>query len=532
MIRWGKHGHRRRTTAMVAVALMGGLLSTPPAIAGGVLSGVVEAPTSAAADGSEPTTCANTPTGGTQIRAPYGPPELEAAMQSTWAAREQPGDGQFTYLVYVPATVSAGPVPLVVTIHGLAGNAKQHLAQTNWQTVADEHGFVVAVPNGHRRWDNEHDSVDIRFVRDVIADMRARNCIDASRIYVTGHSNGGFMTHRAACDMGDVVAAAASYAAGDVSSSPCPSDGRWPDGTTVAGWEPVPLGLWHGTNDSVVGYPAGRRGLRKWLERHDCDTTPTTTTDAFGLTEVFDHCRAGLSVAFRTLKAHGHAWPDGCGGNNSGTGGSVNCEPAPGAGPFPEAVDLARELWAFLSAHQRRTPAAAQPAPALRAPAAPSAEIATGAAGDGVEGGFDSEATFRRTYLDAGPQGLRVEFVFRVAYDGDGAGLGTSHPVCPTSNPGPGTQSMEGRTVTVSAEDRWGRVVAAEVPTEPVVVTTPDGTTEHVELVRAALPGSFHPNRTVLRAGYEGDVVKFWWACGTPPARYKETLQPGWRTGR
>ena len=526
-------GRQHRCAIVVAVmAVMAGVLAAPSAIASGALPTPAVPDLGATTATAAATPCVNEPTGGTQIRAPYLPAEAEAVLQGTWAEREQPGDAQFSYLIYVPSSVPEGAVPLVVTIHGLAGNAKQHLAQTNWQTVADENGIVVVAPNGHRRWDYDHESIDIRFVRDVIADVRARGCIDASRIYVTGHSNGGFMTHRAACDMGDLLAAGASYAAGDVSGSPCPSDGSWPDGNTVAGWEPVPLGLWHGTNDSVVGYPAGRRGLRKWLERHDCDTTPATSNDAFGSYEIYGSCLAGVSVSFRTLNAHGHAWPDGCGGNNSGTGGNVECEPAPGTGPFPEAVDLARELWAFLSTNRRHTPAAAQPAPALRAPAAPTTATVTEAADDGVEGGFDSEATFRRTSgLDAGPHGLRVKFVFRVAYGGDGAGLGSSHPVCPTSNPGPGTQSMEGRTVTVSAEDHSGRVVSAEVPTEPVVVTTADGTTEHVEVVRVGLPGHFHPNRTVLRASYAGDLVKFWWGCGTPPARYKETIGPGWRDG-
>lgn len=498
--------------ALAAIVAFGGLVGAP----------VARASQDPAA------TCTNYPTYGTQLRSPYLPDEAEAALSATWDAREQPGDAQFSYLVYVPESVPEGPVPLVVTVHGLLGSAKQHISQTDWQSVADANGFVLVAPNGHRRWDHDYDSVDARFVRDVIADVRIQNCVDAYRIYVTGHSNGGFMTHRAACEFGDVIAAGASYAAGDIAGAgECPASGTRPDGSQIPGWERVPLGMWHGTDDGVIAYAAGRRGLRKWLERHDCDTVATTSLDAFGSTEQYGNCLEGVSITFRTLNGHGHAWPDGCGGQNSGTGGSVSCEPEPGTGPWPSARNLADELWSFLSQHRRDAPAVEQEVSAMRVPTPPSTALVTGTTTEGVESGIDSVATFERTEdISVTPGRLRTELVLRVSYDGDAAGLGATHPVCPTSNAGSGTQSMPDRTVTVSAEDIHGRAVSAEIQTEPFVRVTSDGTTEHLESVIVALDGEFDARNTVLRASYAGDVVKFWWGCGGPPARYKETRRP------
>jgi len=474
--------------------------------------------------------CFNAPTVGLELRSPYLPAEGEQALRDGYSIFEQPADTQHHYLIYVPSSIGDAPVPLVVTMHGLGGSAKQHVAQTRWQETADEHGFVLVAPNGHRTWDYADGSVDEGYLRDVVADVRARNCLDERRLYVTGHSNGGFMTHRATCDLGDLFAAGASYAAGDLTNrGPC-TPGLDPAGEPVPGWERMSLGTWHGTDDAVVGYGAGRRGMAKWLDRYDCDTTPVTVADEFGDTDTWGACLDGVTLRFRTLDGHGHAWPDGCGGAQS-TGGSVECTPEQGTGPWPGPTDLTKEIWAFLSQFEREAPAVDQTAAALpgpsRQPTAPTAEgVLADPAGDGIESGVDTVATFRRTApLVAGDSGLAVELVFRAEYGGDGAGLGDSHPACPTSNPGPGTQSMENRVVTVSAEDRDGDIVSLDVVTEPFVTQRPDGGEDHEELVQIVLPGDFDPDHTVLRARFAGDLVKFWFGCGTSAASYKETIR-------
>jgi poly(3-hydroxybutyrate) depolymerase len=499
-----------------------------------VLVALVAGLTAGVAVAAEPPACTNEPTGGTTVRSPYAPREVEAGLQAVWAETALPGDDPFSYLIHVPdvSTLPAGPVPVVMTIHGLLGNAKQHLTQTQWADAADREGFIVVAPNGRRSWDNSQGSADVEFVRDVIADVRMRNCVDARRIYVTGHSNGGFMTNRLACESGDLFAAAASYAGGDVDGfpqeSPCTGDGLDADGAPVPGFAPVPIGMWHGDDDAIVSYQADRRNLRSWLRRDDCDTSPARRTDEFGSWETYPSCtRGGFDLVFRTLAGHGHAWPDGCGGQQS-TGGTVDCTPEAGTGPWPAAADLTRELWAFLSAHVRAQPAVDQGAPSVGAPPGPQPDDAAAWAGGGLSTNIDSDPAFRRDGpLAATANELSVSLVLRVATGGDAAGIGPTHPVCPTAARGPSTQSMPDRTAGVSAEDVDGVRREVTVPTEPAVVTTADGTVEHVERVVARIPGRFDPAATVLRAWTaDDDTAKFWWACGRPAAFYKETLTP------
>lgn len=53
---------------------------------------------------------------------------------------------------------------------------------------------------------------DVGFTRAIIDDISSRACVDPSRVYATGMSNGGFFSHRLACEAADVIAAVAPVA--------------------------------------------------------------------------------------------------------------------------------------------------------------------------------------------------------------------------------------------------------------------------------------------------------------------------------
>src|SRR3546814_16806959 len=61
---------------------------------------------------------------------------------------------------------------------------------------------------------------DVGFVRAVIADVKHRYKIDATRIYGPGFSNGAMLLHRIACDAPDTFAAIAPVSGGPM-VSPC-----------------------------------------------------------------------------------------------------------------------------------------------------------------------------------------------------------------------------------------------------------------------------------------------------------------------
>src|SRR5437870_13753341 len=91
------------------------------------------------------------------------------------------------YLLYVPRSYDRSkPTPLVISLHGagLWGAAQKETSQ--WNRVADEHGFIVVYPSGEggggpRVWhegDGAEPSRDVRFISELIDTLTVRYNID------------------------------------------------------------------------------------------------------------------------------------------------------------------------------------------------------------------------------------------------------------------------------------------------------------------------------------------------------------------
>ena len=93
--------------------------------------------------------------------------------------------------------------------------------------AAERRGVITAYPDGttdstgSQFW-NATDACcnfdgssvdDSKYLVGVVAAIKAHVAVDPKRIYVMGHSNGGFMSYRTACDHADVFAAIISLAA-------------------------------------------------------------------------------------------------------------------------------------------------------------------------------------------------------------------------------------------------------------------------------------------------------------------------------
>lgn len=184
------------------------------------------------------------------------------------------------YNVYAPPGYpGASPVPLVVDIHGLSSNKEQQQGISGWQAKADEQGLLVAYPDGlGNSWNagvccgsavtNNED--DVGFIRAMVTAIEAEASVDASRIYVTGLSNGGAMTHRLACEAADVFAAAAPLAFPtpytDFANQCQPS-------------RPIPLLLSMGLTDVLIEYSGGFFGsalgsFDAWRTKNTCGAAP------------------------------------------------------------------------------------------------------------------------------------------------------------------------------------------------------------------------------------------------------------------
>ncbi|MGC8742043.1 MAG: PHB depolymerase family esterase [Candidatus Sumerlaeaceae bacterium] len=98
------------------------------------------------------------------------------------------------YRLYVPAAINetSQALPLVVVLHGWGVDEFAWFKFTPVRRVADEFGFVVAAPYARGNWWYRGSAE--RDVLDMIRDVRKALRIDPRRIYLAGHSMGGWGT--------------------------------------------------------------------------------------------------------------------------------------------------------------------------------------------------------------------------------------------------------------------------------------------------------------------------------------------------
>jgi polyhydroxybutyrate depolymerase len=217
-----------------------------------------------------------------------------------------------TAIVHVPPGLAAdAPAPLVFNFHGYTMTAAQQVAFTNMNPLADSEGFYVVYPDGfHTSWnagaccgDAASQGVnDVGFVRALHAELAARLCLDAKRVYATGMSNGGFISNRLACEAADLFAAIGPVSAVNGMTECEPS-------------RPIPVIAFNGTTDVLVPYDGAwyisvAESFAGWAERDGCGGAPTPgMTVGSASAEVYARCRGGVSVVQWTLEGMGHCWP-------------------------------------------------------------------------------------------------------------------------------------------------------------------------------------------------------------------------------
>ncbi|MEQ8766364.1 MAG: PHB depolymerase family esterase [Planctomycetota bacterium] len=120
------------------------------------------------------------------------------------------------YLLHIPRSYekSKKDVPLVLMLHGRTSNGKAAASDYyGWTKLAEKEGFVVAFPTAlgtPTSWEGAwlgkptHDSI---FLAELIDSLLKELRIDEARIFMTGHSSGGFMSYSFATTHSDKIAA-------------------------------------------------------------------------------------------------------------------------------------------------------------------------------------------------------------------------------------------------------------------------------------------------------------------------------------
>ncbi|MEW5988702.1 MAG: PHB depolymerase family esterase [Chloroflexota bacterium] len=265
------------------------------------------------------------------------------------------------YTLYAPAQYDpTHPLPLILSLHGFAGNASGLRDMTGWDALAESEGFLVVYPEGSSfplRWNttpaaNIEEVDDVQFIRDLLAELSAVAAVDPARIFVTGFSNGGGMSHRLACRLADQIAAVGLVSGLDPREFESCQPSR-----------PVPVISFYGTADPLVQaqYPPWFQALinvslekeslpegnpetwfRAWAEEWNGCVGPAENFSRPGVINGLRYtaCPENAEAILYPVEGHGHAWPGG--------------PSVPFLGSSSTTVQASQLMWEFFSQHPLR----------------------------------------------------------------------------------------------------------------------------------------------------------------------------------
>lgn len=188
------------------------------------------------------------------------------------------------YGLYLPTGYQYEKMPLVIFLHGAAGVVWPKMIDYYFCELAQREKFAFLQPQGLltnssvtgiTHWD-AHNSMpwnDVAFINSLIDTLDKKGLIDTNRIYVSGMSNGGFMTYTIAEKLQDRIAAIAPIAG-------------LMDNVVFNGYDmrkPMPICNIHGTADATVPlegdqYSVGWSTICSfWLNNNSASLNPVIT---------------------------------------------------------------------------------------------------------------------------------------------------------------------------------------------------------------------------------------------------------------
>ncbi len=214
--------------------------------------------------------------------------------------------------------------PLVVVLHGFGANGPVQSLYMGVSGQVDPYDFVLVHPNGTEDENGDRfwytgarccgfEVDDVGYLTELIEEAKTTFNIDDERVYLWGHSNGGFMSYTMACERSELLAGIVSLAGSSfVDAEQC-----------TPRTDPVSVLQVHGTADTTIRYDdlGFSPGAEVMFARHGgflgCDLEATGTRADLDLVSTLpgndttvqfheDGCAPGTSVELWTLNGAPH----------------------------------------------------------------------------------------------------------------------------------------------------------------------------------------------------------------------------------
>lgn len=265
--------------------------------------------------------------------------------------------GALAMYKYVPAGMSSNAA-LVVALHGCTQDAATYESNTGWNKLADTYKFYVVYAqqsssNNSSKCFNWFESGDISrnsgealSIKQMVDNMKSSYSIDASKVFVTGLSAGGYFTPVMLAAYPDVFAAGAVMAGGPYKCATsmtdaftCMSPGKT---DTAANWGAKVKGaytsftgtyprvsIFHGATDTTVKPVNMDELVKQWTYVHGADQTADVSDTVKGHPhKVYKNSSGVAVVETYSITGMGHAISvdPGTGAEQGGTTGSYSID--------------------------------------------------------------------------------------------------------------------------------------------------------------------------------------------------------------
>ncbi len=238
------------------------------------------------------------------------------------------GGTERTFLLQLPSGYfknTPEKYALVIGLHGGGGSGRQFAVSSGLSEKAEQEQFIMVFPDGIQRggsiglrtWNAggccgyaaSTGVDDVLFISNLIDELAKNYRVNTRQVYATGHSNGGMMAYRLACELSGKITAIAPNAC-TMMLSVC-KPGR-----------AVPVLHIHSLLDKNVPYQGGKgvgisgvnffpvdSGLNIWAKANNCRSEKkVTTTKGYTFTAWTD-CKDSTVVLYYLTEDGGHSWP-------------------------------------------------------------------------------------------------------------------------------------------------------------------------------------------------------------------------------
>jgi len=218
------------------------------------------------------------------------------------------------------------PIDVIFLLHGYSASAESQDFLFRLGKRIEPDNFLLILPDGtfdasgRRFWNGPPGCCDfygsgvddVGYLSGLIEEIAEMATIHGGKVYFTGHSNGGFMSYRMACERPESVHAIASLAGSG-----------YPETEDCGSTEPVSVLQIHGELDSTIyylgspSYPGAVEVTERWAARAGCDVDAPQSGEALNLvnslagneTEVLNYsegCQDSLGATLWTITNGSH----------------------------------------------------------------------------------------------------------------------------------------------------------------------------------------------------------------------------------